>query len=100
MLMKTEEKLMKKDVSQEQIEISMTFLQKSIKIVDSVIANIFRGIGFGGFVFFQRGNKDSQLSNTFKFDRIRKSFWTFLFQFSLKLFLFKKSITMVLHYTK
>jgi hypothetical protein len=70
-MMKTEQQLVVKGYSQQQIDASMSVMKesmKTLKIIDSIIAFIGIGIAFGGFILFKRGNKDTRLSSAFKFD--------------------------------
>jgi len=68
---KTEQQLVEKGFSAEQIEMSMMMVEKTygtMKIVNSVIAIVGLGIALGGFFLFRKGKKDAQFSDSFKFD--------------------------------
>lgn len=68
---KTEQQLVDKGFTQEQIELGMKMSDKMMgttKIVSSVIALIGIVIAFGGFMMYKKGVKDSQLSTEFNFD--------------------------------
>ena len=54
--------------SEEQIEKIVDDSRKYGMIVPPIAMLIGVGIAFGGFALFKRGKKDSQLSDTFKFD--------------------------------
>lgn len=68
---KTEQQLVDKGFTQEQIELSMKMSEKlmgTTKIVGSVIALIGIGIAFGGYMMYKKGEKDSLLSAELNFD--------------------------------
>jgi len=71
MKVKTEQGLVEKGLTAEEIETYMMRVEKTYrtgKTVSSVIGIVGLGISLGGFLLFRRGKKDAQFSDNFKFD--------------------------------
>ena len=63
-----DEKGMSSYFSEEQIDKMVDDTRKYGMIVPPITMLIGAGIAFGGFALYKRGRKDTQLSDTFKFD--------------------------------